>query len=148
MVKMSGSHMIFKVFSCRRIRLLLKIVVYVHFSIAFFMVHTVKVNIPFPMSACILSVYLIATARILCLMEVGQIIHHNKFVQHCRGRMWKVGGKILDVTYLSLHLYLVACFWRWVDADCDIPRVSLALFIVVHDLIHILLCAHNIKCNG
>ena len=137
--------MIFKEFSCNQIRLLIKIVVYLHFTLAFFMVHIVKVDIPFPISACFLSVYLIATARTLCLMEGGQIIYHYKFVQHCKGRMWKVSGKILDVTYLILHPYLVACFWRCVDVDCDIPRVLLGLFVVVHGLIHILLCVHNLS---
>ncbi|MGN0833468.1 MAG: hypothetical protein ACI4RD_07445 [Kiritimatiellia bacterium] len=122
-----------------RSKVLVKTAVFTHIAVVFLILFAVReCTQSIGMVRVLLPIYLIASARVYCLMDWGRMIHKGKTVELCRCWIWKLCGKILDVVFLLLHLRLVGCFWECVEGKGALQYFFMS-FAIVHLLMHCLL---------
>ena len=119
-----------------RVDLIRKTVLYVHFITAFYVVFFVGDLFDIRIMRCvILSLYLIACVRTFCQRDGGVMVYQGKCIRDFSGRRMKVLGKIFDIIFFALHLFLVAFFLKRGGDSDSLGAVLQLLYMIAHSAV-------------
>lgn len=119
-----------------RVDLIRKAVLSVHFMTAFYVVFCVGELLDTRiMRSLIMSPYLIACVRTFCKVD-GVIVDQGKCIRDFSDRRMKVLGKIFDIIFFALHLFLVAFFLKRGGDSDSLGAVLQLLYMIAHSAVH------------